>query len=667
MSNIRTVTLELMRHGTGFVQVLAPSTDYLALCGDHPPEAVSIPAEQHFALAAGHRGLRYQDSEETRELQLLQVGSLVSMLLGRIPGLLAEMAAGQAAEVDLLHLRLVMTGPELALLPFELADTPRGAPGAGSPIALQGDLPVCITRQVRRVGQRPFSWPVEPRILLIAAAPQDAGDVPLQEHVDALSEIVEPWLPFADDAQERRRHLRRLLTVVPRADLHQIEDICRHEPFTHVHILAHGAVYRRGGLEHYGLALHDPDDPGRSEIVDGERLALALGAHNAKSGPDVVTLASCDSANPGPLIDGGSSVAHSLHRVGIPMVVASQFPLSKAGSVLLTRHLYDRLLWGSDPRRALFQLRRELRLRLPRTHDWAAVVVYTALPTDIGAQVDRYRIQRADAAVHNALDRVDHLVRLLQGEPDMPGFENHIETTLGHLLRAKDRLARRRMTPGALGLMAGAEKREAQMLDLASRFLDEHGEQAKSALYRKRSDDALGEAQELYRKVFHQDLRQSWAVAQYLSLCAVRGLACASAVDFWRMAETAARLDGESADAGPRQAWGHGTRAELYALAPCFPELGLDVEHCVAQARDEARKLARLVDRHPIDVYTTRQQFRRYLDWYRHLCDHPSFHHTVSLADEVWRSLPAVSIKGPGDGAPSRPSDPPLARGDEHP
>ena len=642
MSNIRTVTLELMRHGNGFSQALVPSTDYLALCADHPPETVSVPAELQLVLAAGHRGLRYQDSEETRELQLVQMGSVVSSLLGRIPGLLAELAAGLAAGDDMLHLRLVTTGAELALLPFELADAPRGAPGAGRSLVLQGDLPVCITRQVRRVGQRPFSWPAEPRILLVAASPTEAGDVPLQEHFAALSEILEPWLPFSADAGAHRRHLQERLTVLPRADLRRIEQTCRDHRFTHVHILAHGAAYRYGLGERYGIALHDPDDPSRMEIVDGERLALALGAGDGKSGPDVVSLASCDSANPGTL-DGGSSVAHSLHQIGVPLVVASQFPLSKDGSVRLTRQLYDRLLWGSDPRRALHKLRRELRLRFPRCHDWAGLVVYTSLPTDIEQQVDRYRAQRADAATHNALDWVDRLLRRLADEPEAPELEAQVDVALGHLRRAKERLQKRRRTPGALGLWAGAEKREAQILALTAGFLVAQGRTADAEQYHARSARCLVQARDLYRQVFRQDLRQNWAVAQYLSLCLLTGQANPRHADYWHMAATAARLDLQDRQGGRFQAWAHATLAELYALAPCLDGVGPATDW-QSRAVEQAERLAELADEHPIDVYSTRQQFRRYLSWYRDLCPESCFAATATVADAVYRRLPEITL-----------------------
>lgn len=659
MSEIRTVTLELMRHGAGYPQILSPSTDYLALCGDHPPETVAVPADHPMAMTAGYRVLRHDDSEETRELQLRQAATLVSSLLGRVPGLLAELAAGQAAGQELLHLQLVLTGPELSLLPFELADSPRGAPGSGRPLFLQGDLPVCITRQVRRVGQRPFTWPEQPKILLATASPEAAGEVPLEDHRQALIEALEPWLPYAADAQERRSILRRHLVILPRADLAGLEETCRRQHFTHVHLLAHGASFRYGGFEHFGVALHGPDGQDM-EVVDGDRLAMAIGAQEGRLGPQVVTLASCHSARSGSLIDGGSSVAHTLHRAGIPMVVASQFSLSADGSTLITRKLYDRLLWGSDIRRTLYRLRRELRLRLPKSHDWAGLVVYTSLPADPTPGMDAYRVLRADAAVHNALDWVDRLIQRsaatsLDSEPLEPAspvdFQSQVETALSYLARARERLKTRRQAPGAWGLLAGTEKRRAEIYHLAAIHLRHQGAQERADDYQNRSSLALAEAQKLYRRLFLEDLRCHWAITQYLCLGQMLGssepteASTDESRDRWNLAALAGRLDlerpGRQVEVGREQAWAHSSLIELHALRSCLFDDG-DHATDLEKALEHGRRLAALVETFPIDVYSCRQQLRRYFRWFCRVRNRPGLGRAANIARQAADLLPIV-------------------------
>jgi hypothetical protein len=194
----RTVTLELLRHGPPHNQLLSPLTRYLALCGNHPAETVTVPFEhQHFLTR--QLALQYKESQETRELQWKETAQIMAEVLRGVPGLIAELSESEPE--GLTHLRLVLSASELALLPFEMADAPPGLPGAGQPLALQSQLPLCITRQARRVGARSFLWPLEkPRILFAAAAPPGVGPIPLESHLLVLRRAVEPWMKyFAND------------------------------------------------------------------------------------------------------------------------------------------------------------------------------------------------------------------------------------------------------------------------------------------------------------------------------------------------------------------------------------------------------------------------------------------------------------------------------------
>ena len=70
---------------------------------------------------------------------------------------------------------------------------------------------------------------------------------------------------------------------------------------------------------------------------------------NNPSFPTVVTIAACDSGSVGSGVGAGASIAHALHEAGIPLVVASQFPQSFAGSVVMTEVLYEGLRRGATP------------------------------------------------------------------------------------------------------------------------------------------------------------------------------------------------------------------------------------------------------------------------------------------------------------------------------
>ena len=74
MSAIRTVTLEILRHGP-------PLTQYLGLCGNHPNVTIEVPYE-HAEFLARHEVLTYkhemgaaseQDRKSAREHRELQL------------------------------------------------------------------------------------------------------------------------------------------------------------------------------------------------------------------------------------------------------------------------------------------------------------------------------------------------------------------------------------------------------------------------------------------------------------------------------------------------------------------------------------------------------------------------------------------------------------------
>ena len=112
--------------------------------------------------------------------------------------------------------------------------------------------------------------------------------------------------------------------------------------------------------------------------------------------PAVVTVASCDSGNVGTVSIPGASFAHALHQAGIPLVVASQFPLSKEGSVPLAGDVVRGPALGRASAGPAAALRAELHARYTSTwHDWASLVVYEALPQALGDQLDALRYRQS--------------------------------------------------------------------------------------------------------------------------------------------------------------------------------------------------------------------------------------------------------------------------------
>src|SRR5215213_9429394 len=95
---MRTITLELLRHGTAHNQLLSPLTPYLALCENHAAVTLHVPFE-HNQFLYRLRSLTYKhgdmsrtsrNRDEARTFQLQDTARVLGELLSAIPGLTAE-------------------------------------------------------------------------------------------------------------------------------------------------------------------------------------------------------------------------------------------------------------------------------------------------------------------------------------------------------------------------------------------------------------------------------------------------------------------------------------------------------------------------------------------------------------------------------------------------
>ena len=243
--------------------------------------------------------------------------------------------------------------------------------------------------------------------------------VPDVAHVTALRKALAPWIHPRED-NPRQGNTSDMLTVLTEVSLEKLQRACAQQPYTHVHMLAHGKARASVGGEQFCLAFHHDQDPRQEVLVDGDQLASALRTHagsaaGGMSHPAVVSIAACDAGNPGSVIVPGASLAHTLHEHGVPLVVALQYPLTFQGSVVMTSILYERLLWGHDPRVVLHDVRQRLRLLDSAYHDWASIVAYAGFPPDLDAQLRRARIDMAALAAAAVLARTD--TELLRRSP----------------------------------------------------------------------------------------------------------------------------------------------------------------------------------------------------------------------------------------------------------
>jgi hypothetical protein len=666
---MHTITLELLRHGPAHNQLLSPLTPYLALCENHAAVTIQVPFEHNQFL---HRldAFGYRQNDDARLFQLKDTAAVLGEMLGSVPGLTAEANKPDGADEPLTHLRMIVSASELALLPFELALSPAGLPGAGQHLLLQSQMPVCLTREVRRAPDDELSWSEQtPRILFAAAAPQAVGDIPLEAHLLALRRAIEPWVKYYDssDVQTRAERVREHFVFLPEASIEEIEEQCASCSFTHVHILAHGIRVPEGHDTRYVLALHSARNTDKMDPISGARLATALRASdragsNGLARPAVVTLASCDSGNLGSVAGAGGSIAHALHEAGIAMVVAGQFPLSFAGSVRLVEILYEGLLWGTDPRHLIYDVRRKLYSQFRETHDWASVTAYLSLPLEFEYQLSKIQIDQAMGSINAAMSYADEVTRRTSTKikskrnPDkmrgrlVTGPDPLLGDARARMSAAKNRLralVTRDPKNKALiyGLLAATEKKQAEVLYRVG--------------FSSESNKLLVDARDHYWESFLIDRTHHWAVVQYLCLSlivartpglmeqevkpgspdALEKRPEKSPKGLWTLARMLSLYDLHQ-DSRKGRSWAHGNLIELYLLS-LLPEISVLLPgEAERRAIDHTDQLIDIAGWDAFEVYSTRRQILRYLEWFSPLTGN-YLAPVVGIAEQIFDRFPS--------------------------
>jgi hypothetical protein len=670
---VRTITLELLRHGDAHNQLLSPLTPYLALCENHSAVTLHVPFEHNQFL---HRlnALSYKLGDETRIFQLGDTARAIGGILGQVPGLTTEARKTGDKKEALTHLRLIISASELALLPFELAVAPNGFPGAGQHLLLQSDMPICLTREIRRAPAEQIEWPIRPRILFAAAAPPGVGAIPLRSHLLALRRVIAPWVRYydAENVDMRRKRVEEHLVFLPNASIEAIQECCSSSNFTHIHILAHGVERRENYDTRFFLALHKQQSPHETEYVNGTHLATALRASQPQNNailasPVLVTLATCNSANGGSVAGAGSSIAHALHEAGIPMVVAGQFPLSFEGSVRLTEIFYEGVLWGADPRQLMLDVRRRLYAQFPDRHDWASVTAYASLPANFAEQLSRVRIEQAMGSINAAIDYADEVTRraritnasarsstinelaeaeaktlLSNAQAKIFASKTRLEQLLDILPNERSRI---------YGLLASTAKRRAEvlfsiatMLEQFQTLTEEYSLQT-TAGHKDTSVGLLRTAREHYWTSFMLDRAQSWAVVQYLSLTMVLAH-IQDSIDaqrmvqeiesarperaigtLWSLARVLSLYDLKSSDR-TTVIWAHASLMELFLLSLVMSSHlpAVDAANAEQQVLEHTDAFIDAVTRdspqiYASQMYSTWQQINRYVVWYGVIAD----------------------------------------------
>ena len=614
--------IEFFRFNRQTKGMLRKGDRYLLARGNAPAREVRITIDHDDFMERLER-LRYasQTNEAERRQALDELSGIVTGMLGfgKKP-----VSAGQ---ID-----LVTNAAELSALPFELAT---GADGR--PIFVLPDQPLVLTRRVRREthGERPAWWS-KPRVLFAYASPPGAGPkVPSDDHLDALRAALRPWIEPLAGFEHAVPDERSVLQILPRASLKAIRLACskaikEERPFTHLHLLAHGCAIGQGFKRRFGLALHTDADASTMTAVAPEQLSRRL----APIAGDlvVVTLAACDGGNQANSIAGGGSIAHELHSSGIPVVVASQFPLTFEGSAVFTREFYRDILAGHDVRDALYATRSALYQQAELGHDWASLIAYVQLPEDYDDRLVAVGLQAEMASLNTAQLWSDHLT--VNHVSDPAAFEEvakRLRSRIDNLDHFQSR--HREQTAGRvrnenLGLLGSAEKRLAELYFHRAQLGDGQADWIRQA------ERALRLARSWYERGFVGNLSHHWTGVQALSLEAVLtgGI---GRVGRWYAAVEAAETDSQREG----ELWALGSLAELYLLAPLAGQ-GSRLDDAGRQLDELARRMYRAgPDRFP--AQSTKRQLERYVQWWTK--ENGYFGGSPDLAGEASQLLEVLS------------------------
>jgi hypothetical protein len=597
---VKSIMIEFLRYG-GERHSISEKEIYIRTVGAFEAEQVSMTMNEEDCFQWLGK-LRYdpRTAEPERQAALDQLAERVTQFLEPPDPLTGPV-----------QLDLVTSARELWQLPFEAART-----SGGLPLFVDPQNVIVPTRRVRKreFAERGQRWPARPRVLLISASPAWGGSkVPLKENQQALREALKPWIePFRiENFPEAAPNEGSVLVTLKEASLEDVVDACQtardqNKPFTHVHILTHGisTVQQKWPFTfHFNLALRsDAKEPARVED-----LIRALNQQGML--PHVVTMCVCDSGNQPGFLDKSGSMAQELHVAGIPVVVASQLPLTFAGSEVLTRTFYQSLLTGKDLRVALHDARVALYHDARNSHDWLSMIAFVELPEGYLDHVVDVSLEADLAALKTAQLWVDHILEhRIASEAAFERVAGIITQRIDALRDKLEKTAALTSTKGVreenLGLLGSANKRLAELLFRRAEIFSDG-----QAGWRDKSRAALEQAHFWYKEGFTHNLSHHWTGVQYLSLEALLNGTIEHAW-FWDAALHAAEAEATN----PKEYWALGSIVELWMLGPCVGR-----SSGAQQATAALTEMRRRVHEFSADTFPMEsmlRQLRRYTEWW---------------------------------------------------
>jgi hypothetical protein len=470
------------------------------------------------------------------------------------------------------------------------------------------DRGVVLTRRIR--SEFSFTvppWPEVPAVLFVhAEVAHDLSQDLIDEHRIALTEALAPW------GKPEVLEEKKLLTVCKIGSVAELAVARKLANFSYVHILAHGARVFDPDLDEsdseWGLRLGQDEQ----SVASAEAIAAALKPVDER--PLVVTLAACDSGTSDNPWLGNTSLAETLHRNGIPVVVASQFPLTKPGSVTLTKEFYRPLLSREDVRMALHgarvALREEAKKIDERRHDWLSIVGYVRLPAEgyslylkaFGLRVQLHLLEAARKDAEPFFTQSPPLEMFETVAKWLDERINDLRTRRSALSGDTDSALEAECT----GLLASASKSLAEVRFVqALRFPDE------KSRCEDLSKKALENSLQWYSQSYRRDMSKHWQGIQKLAVEAALTGRISNPTELMFVHFVARN----ACEDNPKEYWACGTLAEAILLEVLTTE-ALDL----AGSRTA---LTQLCERSATDgkdngfaVQSTRRQLGRYMTWW---------------------------------------------------
>lgn len=271
---------------------------------------------------------------------------------------------------------------ELYGLPWELITLAANGQHIGE---LRGSLFHYEWPEVKSAPRSPAS-PVDPGRIVFAWS-AEGGDVPAGLHMKAIRD--------AYDAAGGPSG-KPSLTIVPHASLKSLREALGkppndpasaggsggqrgagadplERPVRVLHILCHGIERNPGG--DYASLVFCPSTPGdEPDVVDAGALRELLAPYAGSL--RLVVVSACYSGRTGELGSHLGSIVQSIHRVGVPAVIGSRYPLSFGGAITLAEVLYKGLLAEHSPIAEAFLSVREALKKRAEWIDWASLQLY---------------------------------------------------------------------------------------------------------------------------------------------------------------------------------------------------------------------------------------------------------------------------------------------------